>query len=404
MFSKFYSYSRRKKGLWRGHFSYNHNDGWRARWETELEIVWGKNQLLGFRLHLGNRRSETPIDFSIGFHWLAFFFSFNAPKLGKFCEWIGRGHKRDISLKVFGGQLWWKLWYNDAMGYDQYHKCDQWRRPKLWPWSRGRHKCRSWMCMRDGSIALNPLSAIWGSPMYNYITVEEDELLIEIGQFPDDEYMLEVKLEEVWLGREHGPRWVRRKKFMLHVVVWTSEEGVPIQNDDWKGDVALASSIEVGDAVYWRMEFDFRFKEWVMSQRERNGYRPPSQKRQIIHLEETYPGDLQDMAAKGEIPHFEETYSGNTESKVEIIHLKEDELGLHVVTEQQLDYDLEEDDPMESKPHWVNQPRDAKGRFLKIKNELEHSGPSDIYTQSLADSYIMGRISYDTFRSLFDRA
>lgn len=370
MFDKFYHHTRLEKGMWRGWFSYNHDDGWRSRWEFIFNVVWGKGHLLGFRLHLGNTGSETPVDFSFGFYWLAFYFSFDFPRLGEFCEWIGRGHKREISLRIFSGKLWWNLWYDDDNGYHPYHNCDKHRRPKLWPWSRGRNTYRSWMCLREGGLELNPLDAIWGTPRYNYVTKEEDVLLVEVGEFPNDEYMLTTKLQEAWRGREHGPRWVRRKKFMNHCVDWDSAEGVPIQNHDWKGDCAYSSSIQVGDPVYWRMEFDFRFKDWVLKERKRNNYHPPRSE-------------------------------SVAESTGEIIRLKEDELGLYAVTPQELDYDLEEKDPV---PHWKTQPRDKKGRFLKIKNELEHSQPADIYGQTLVDSYIHGRISYELFRELFHRA
>ena len=384
MFDKFYHYSHREKGLWRGWLNYDHDEGWRARWEAKLEVPWGKGNLLGFRLHFGDRGSETPVDFSIGFYWFAFYFSLNTPRLYRFCEWIGRGHKRDLSLKFFNKALWWKLWYCDDGGYDQYHKCDPWRRPKLWPWSCGRSKYRGWMCLRDGRIDLNPLDAIWGTPKYTYVVLDEDELLMEIDQFPGDEYMLRVKFEQAWRGRKHGPSWVRRKKLMHHEVAWSSyEDGVPVQNHDWKGDVVLESSIRVGDLDYWRMEFDVKFKDWVREQRKKNRYRPPSHKRQIIHLEEMYPGDLQSMAAKGEIPHFEETYSGNLESKCEIIRLNEDEL----------DDDLENDDPL---PRWKTQPRDARGRFIKIEDELKHSAPFDVY-------YLDGRMDYNMFKALDNR-
>lgn len=270
------SHSAHEKGLHRFWLNLGNEDGWNHWLESHLEVVT-RSKHLGFRLHFGDRGSETPIDAMLGLWWISFFFGLRTNRLGQFCEWIGRGHKRNIALIFHHGQAWWELWYDDDDGYDQYHKCDKRRKPKLWPWSAGRTKYRSWMCLRKGNIDLNPLDALWGNRYYSYELLEEDTLLIEINQFPGDEYLVDFKLQKMTRSRRHGPKWARRVEFIGYNAEWMineENEGIPTQNHDWKGDNTLGSAVKIEDHVYWRMEADTKLVAWVIKERKSRGYRP----------------------------------------------------------------------------------------------------------------------------------
>lgn len=267
-----WQHSRKEKGGWS--IWLHLGDG-----EIHFSTSWAKTfRALGFKLHIGNRGSETPIDWNLQLWFISFYGAFSAGWLRSFAEWIGHGHKRDISLRLHGGQLWWKLWWDDDGGHDRtIHHCNKWAQPKLYPWRWGRKKYRSWMCLRNGRIDLNPLDAIWGSRFFDYVTVEEDILLIEINDFPGDEYMVEFKLQEVWRQRRHGPKlWVARRTFEGHTAEWSAPgAGIPVQNHSWKGDGILASGVKVKSRDTWRMDADIALSEFIRKERERNGYHPP---------------------------------------------------------------------------------------------------------------------------------
>lgn len=274
---------------WRAWLSLGDVDYRKKGLELQWEVPVGKNvKHWGFKLHLGDQYSETPVDFHVGLWRIAFFISVNFPGLGKFCGWLGRGHKRDVALKFHDGSMWWKLWHDADMGTDRgVHRCDKWRQPSWW-WPFKSKKYRSWMCLRDGNIPLNPISAIWGSPIYQYTTLDKDTLLIEIDQFLGDEYMVDFKVQAVYKGRLKGAKWVQRKKFQYFEADWNCDDGIPIQNHSWKGNNMYGSSVKVPDPFDWRLDADDNLKAWVKKERERNGYQPPVSK--VTHIEDREDG------------------------------------------------------------------------------------------------------------------
>lgn len=251
------------------------------RIEGHVEIATpATSDSAGFRLHLGDRGSETPVDVMLDLNRVKVFAGINFPGLGAFCEWAGRGHKRDLLLRVAGGHLWWKLWFDDDGGHDRHHNCDSWRQPRVWPWSRGRRKHRGWMCLRDGNIALNPASALWGTPKFQREKVESRTALVAPRQFDGDEYPVEVALERYEVRREHGPRWARRVLRSGFTAEWDTRGlcgGIPIRNHDWKGDEILAGT-HGGDVDpdRWVADVVDQLVTSVRRDRERYGYRPPA--------------------------------------------------------------------------------------------------------------------------------
>jgi len=138
------------------------------------------------------------------------------------------------------------------------------------------------MCLRQGNFDLNPLDALWDSRYYHYVDffVLNNQRPLYINQFPDDHYDLELKLRKVLRYREHGPKWVRHKSDEGFMVEWrTSDgEGIPVLNDEWKGDNVISSSVAVAQIDpddHWQNEALDKIKAKILKYRERYNYRPP---------------------------------------------------------------------------------------------------------------------------------
>lgn len=242
--------------------------------------VYHRMKELSFKLHFGNRGSETPFDgyFCIPFLQLYWGMDFNG--LGRICEIIGFGKKRDLSLSIHGGHLWWNLWFDNDMGYDRYHECDGWRTIWWWPFSWYRKKYRSWACLRDGNIELNPWSAIWGIRFYSYEDLETATRWVRVDQFPTDEYSVDFTLQRMTQARRHGPWPFNRKTDRGLIVKWFCNPGIPTRNHDWKGDNILGSSFRLDperEPEPWDDVAVDTLIDWVKKQRIRRNYHPPIQ-------------------------------------------------------------------------------------------------------------------------------
>lgn len=266
------------KGEYRFFLSSNPGGKYAERLDTKLEVAWRKRVSTGFSIRLGNESSETPLDVMLSFYWLAFFWSLRSPGLGKFFEWLGRGHKRELSIRFHDGTMWWKLWYNDDMGYDAYHKCDSWRKPKLWPWSAGRKKHRSWMCLRDGNIDLNPLNAIWGGRYFEDVALERKTKTLRMNQFEGDQYPVDLILQAVYRARRHGPKRVRRRTFEGYRVAWDAGMGIPIRNHSWKGENVISSSEKIDNPANWWTKATISLYKRIEADRIKYRYRPLTDK------------------------------------------------------------------------------------------------------------------------------
>lgn len=253
------------------------------RVDAGLEIARRRKvDSVGFRFHLGNAGSETPLDAHIDLGLVAFYWEFDAPGLGRLCERIGRGHKRDLSLRIHHGSLWWQVWYDDDGGYDAHHRCDEWRQPKVWPWSRGRRKYRGWMCLRHGNVDLNPVDAFYGPKKWlkdETFPGAVARALVRVGDFPGDEYEVDFTLERRTVRREHGPAWAQRIKRVDYEADAECRPGIPVRNHDWKGDEILGWGVRVSeDSVLdgsWVREAVAGTIEQVRRDRAHYDYRPP---------------------------------------------------------------------------------------------------------------------------------
>lgn len=237
---------------------------------------------LGFRFHTGGRGSETPVDAAVHFGLGSVYLSTSL--FGRFTEWVGRGHKRELSVKTHDGSLWWQVWYDDDGGNDSYHRCDSRRRPRLWPWSAGRRKHRGWMCLRNGNLELNPADAVWGRASFHREALESPIVVaVPVGEFPGDTYPVELTLEREQLFREHGPAFARRVLSDRFTVSWDARDyckGIPVRNHDWKGDEVLASGVSLPDGYdpadgRWPELAVEQIVEQVKRDRRHFGYVPP---------------------------------------------------------------------------------------------------------------------------------
>lgn len=249
----------------------------------------GGSQRVGFSIHLGNRHSETPIDLSAHAWWWGCYVTVGGIG-GRFAQWAGRGHKRDVMLETSrhgagSPELRWKLWYDDDHGSDdQGHRACRskpvpWDRPNLRLGEKPKKHYRTWRCLRDGSIDLNPLTALWGHRLYSYTDVEVDpDVILEVGEFPGDNYPVTFTLQRQHRARAKGPSWARRRTDEGFVVDWRAEKGIPFRNHEWKGDNTYASAVRLpaGTRGRWKRVAHDLLVEDIKAQRRRYGYRPPA--------------------------------------------------------------------------------------------------------------------------------
>lgn len=257
---------------------------WLPRYHGRRGAGWRE---WGFRLHIGNRSSETPIDANVHLGPAAAYLTIGGVG-NRLAQLLGRGHKRDLRLEVRGGELRWSLWYDDDGGNDRYHDCDPWRRPKLWPWSAGRDKYRPWMCLRDGHLDLNPVTAFWGRRMWLQDETFPERTVsafVNVGDWADDFYLVDFTLERREVRRKTGPSWARRVKRVDYSADARCEPGIPVRNHDWKGDEItgwsaripaelVEQAIAAGDNR-WADAAVEETVELVKRDRTRYGYQPP---------------------------------------------------------------------------------------------------------------------------------
>lgn len=272
-----HAFTSSRERIWRGFVTYKIKN--RRSIEAHLELPLLRKVAPGFRIHLGNTGSETPVDIHASAYWFAWFASLDFPGLGKFCELVGRGHKRNISMTVHSGQLWWELWYDDDMGYDDWHRCDPWRKPKFWPWSMGRKKYRPWMCLRHGNLELNPVDAFYGHRYFDHHDVGTVTALVPVSQFEGDEYEVEFTLQKETRGRREGPSWVRTREDVGWFANWKAKDkgGIPFRNHSWKGDGVYGSAepVDLTTGEDWVQQAVKSLVERIKQDRIRYNYHPP---------------------------------------------------------------------------------------------------------------------------------
>lgn len=268
----------KEPGLWRGFLTYKDPDYRRKGFDLQLEIAHGRKSHFmgpGFRIHFGDRGSETPFHINLYLYWVSFYFSMNTPNMGAIFSKICGGHKRDISIETHSGKLWWKMWYDDDGGHDSHHKCDKIR--KIWWWPFKNHMYRSWACFRDGNIDLNPIDAMWGPRYYHYEKLATEDDLVGLYEWPDDVYNVTFTLMKVTRARRAGPKWARRPKNDGFSVEWECHEntGIPFRNNSWKGDGVYGSAVKIDGDNGWLGKAEANLMKWITDQRKENGFKPP---------------------------------------------------------------------------------------------------------------------------------
>lgn len=229
----------------------------------------------GFTISLGNKGSETPVDIFAGLFKVYLFFSIDSDWFRNFCHSITRGGHVKNGWRIHHGQLWWEIWHKTGPYGQEIHKCDGWRRPKLWPWSAGRNKYRPWMCLRNGNIELNPLDAIWGTRKYKYQTVAREYRDIDFGGYDGDIHHVEMTLQKQTRQREHGPKWVRKREDKGYSVEWECKKGIPYRNDSWKGDCTYGSGFDSdGSDQFWVLDAKKKLVKLITHDRINYNYIP----------------------------------------------------------------------------------------------------------------------------------
>lgn len=121
------------------------------------------------------------------------------------------------------------------------------------------------------------LDAAYGVPVFDEEVLEEDVLLIELNDFPGDEYMLEWQVTAVTMRRLAGPKWAQKSRLVGFYANWLSKEGIPIQNNEYSGldQTRYAGTFELEDPIDWRYACCESVVKHMQAERIANGYVPP---------------------------------------------------------------------------------------------------------------------------------
>jgi hypothetical protein len=204
---------------------------------------------LGVRLHVGGLGSETPFDAHLDLGAVAAYWSIGG--IGhRLAEWLGGGQRRDLSLRVHDGKLWWEVWR------DTDH------------WGAGTPRWRS------GHVSIRPFDYLHdGEPKYSYADHGEPRS-VTLGM-PEGRYDVTFQLQRQVRRRPGGP--IMEAKW---IASWKSESGIPVRNHEWKGDCIYASAVALPDdidLINWVPAALGELMVSIMADRDRHDYRPPSQ-------------------------------------------------------------------------------------------------------------------------------
>jgi len=227
-----------------------------------VETAWRKQVAPGFYIKIGNDASEYPFKTMLSVYFFAIFTSLSFKPLDKVLLWIGNGHKRKVGLNFHDGMAWWNVWYDDDGGWDEYHKCEAKHRGKSY---------RGWACLREGNIHLNPLDFFWGGRYYSYTDIEERTKKVRFSDVPADDRTVTFTLQEMRRSRRRGPKWVRHEEFVGHIVEWNCVEGIPVENQTWKGRI-YSAAFAIAFSPNWHLEAVVKLKDYIQAEREKNGY------------------------------------------------------------------------------------------------------------------------------------
>jgi len=205
------------------------------------------------RFHLGSRGSETPVDIHLSIAGTGIYL--NTSLGSRTADIITHSTGREVKLSLFEGSLYWKLWV------DEDHSCSgsQMR--------RFGGKYRSWLC-RSGSLSVRPMDYVYGgSPSYSYQDVEGPTTVLLVTS-EGTEHNVDLTLQKQRLSRPKGPyteSWV---------VKWDCTEGIPVRDNDWKGDCFYGSAVKVDSENDWVNEALWALRADVTSYRQRYQWTP----------------------------------------------------------------------------------------------------------------------------------
>lgn len=224
-------------------------------WEWTLPYKLRRE--FSLRLHLGTRCSETPVDVHGTIGGAGIYLSLESRALGRVCGVLTRGMPKDLRLSLHDGNLWWRLWISDEHCSPDGHS----------HWVRGKY--RPWRC-RAGSIPVNPLDVLYGSPKYSYENVAESVGYVAL---PEGSYEVKLKLQHVTHGRKG-----RHQRNMGWSVDWASSEGIPWTFDKswgWKGTRVYGSAVKIADGAEkrnWIAVAEAKIAARALEEREKTGW------------------------------------------------------------------------------------------------------------------------------------
>lgn len=188
----------------------------------------------GARFHLGTRGSETPIDAHLTVAGTGVYVSGDVRGLRQVAHALTRGKGRDLSLSLYSGQFWWRLWTHD----DHCNGHNHWSAP---PKEGGKY--RPWRC-RTGNLPANPMDVAYGPSLYSYEDLDAATATVTL---PEGSYEVLLRLQRVTRGRKG-----RTQRYQYLSADWECKGGIPWHYDHsggWKGTGVWGSSVRVPDGV-----------------------------------------------------------------------------------------------------------------------------------------------------------
>jgi hypothetical protein len=195
---------------------------WPAHPTTTIgaELHVSRHARFGIGIKVGNAGSEQVLAANFGLPWL-FHLYVHTEDHGRFLQRRLNPtgyHSRVIELNAHDGKLWWEGWArrHEWSGTD--------------PW---------WM---HGTLTIDPRALLLGPSRYAYENVGEP--VPGLVRMPEgDDHPVTLQLQKQHHGRKRG------RKTTSWCVDWRSKAGIPVRQDDWKGDSIYGSGVDVTDGA-----------------------------------------------------------------------------------------------------------------------------------------------------------
>lgn len=119
---------------------------------------------------------------------------------------------------------------------------------------------------------------LWGPPYSNYKSLKRSVDLLEINQFKNDLYSVELTLYIHTKSREAGPKWARTDQFVDYLVKWECRRGIPVRNNKVIGDYIYEGWLKVRNPDAYDTEGLKLLAAQVKKERYENGYISPGKR------------------------------------------------------------------------------------------------------------------------------